>query len=132
MKTCTMIFCATVIFILTGCSTPFTYESVEWRIAVDGPEDASAFVKYNGIGVNSKKEEVRKKAIEELKEFVADENPDTPFTSGMFDVTRKVYTEDNRIVIEETGKIKNPLSWFVQTGLNPLAWFVVTALLTAM
>ncbi len=123
MKTCAMIFCAAVIFILTGCSTPFTYESVEWRIAVDGPDDASAFVKYNGIGVNSKKEEVRKKGIEELKEFAADQNPNSPFTPGLFDATRKVYTEDNRIVIEEAGKIRNPLSWFVQTGLNPFSWF---------
>ncbi len=123
MKTCALIFCAVVIFILTGCSTPFTYDSVEWRIAVDGPEAASAFVKYDGIGVNSKNEVVREKALEELKEFAADENPKNLFTTGLFDATRKVYTEDNKIVIEEIGKIKNPLSWFVQTGLNPLSWF---------
>ncbi len=123
MKTCAIIFFAAVIFIITGCSTPFTYESVEWRIAVDAPENASAVVKYNGIGVSSKKEDVRIKAVEELKELAADKNPSSPITSELIDTTRKVYLEDGRVVIEEAGKIRNPLSWFVQTGLNPFSWF---------
>jgi len=123
MKICATIICLAVTFVLVGCSTPFTYESVEWRVVVDGPENASAFVKYNGIGVNSKNETVRKKAVEELKEFTADKNPDSPFTSELSDAKRKVYTEDNKIIVEETGKISNPLSWFAQTGLNPFTWF---------
>jgi len=123
MKPCAITFFAAVIFILAGCSTPFTYESVEWRVAVDAPENASAVVRYNGIGVNSKNEEERKKAVEELKKIADDKNPSSPITSELTDASRKVFIEDGRIVIEESGKIRNPLSWFVQTGLNPFSWF---------
>ena len=123
MKTCALIFYVAVIFILSSCSTPFTYDSVEWRIAVDSPDAATTLVKYSGIGVDSKKKEIREKALQEIREIADDENPKVPLTPGMFDAVRKVYTEDNRIVIEEAGKIKNPLSWFSQTGLNPLSWF---------
>ena len=32
-------------------------------------------------------------------------------------------TGRNKIVMEETGTIRNPLSWFEQTGLNIFSWF---------
>ncbi len=113
---------AAAALLLGGCAT-FTYESESWQVAAVSSDRADAIVRYVGMGVSSKNVERRAEMAERLKEMAADTSPSSPFTSQLRDARRKVYLEGDKIVLEESGTIRNPLSWFEQTGLNPLSWF---------
>lgn len=118
---CWLVLCS-AIALLTGCSS-FTYESQSWRIAEVSDSSAEVTVRYVGVGATSKDISKRAEKARELIELASDKEPGSPITSKLKNVRRKVYLEGDKIVMEETGTIRNPLSWFEQTGLNVFSWF---------
>ncbi len=116
------LFFAAGLFLLAGCST-YTYETQSWRIAEANEDSADVIVRYFGIGSTSKDVNKRAEKAKEIIELAADKNPKSPITPRLKNAHRKVYLQDGKVVIEEMGTIRNPLSWFEQTGLNIFTWF---------
>ena len=110
------------LLLLAGCSS-FTYETQSWRIAETSSDSADVIVRYVGIGSTSKDVNERTEKAKELIELAAEKNPDSPITPRLKHAHRKVFIQDGKVVMEETGTIPNPLSWFEQTGLNIFTWF---------
>ncbi|RLD12423.1 MAG: hypothetical protein DRI44_00710 [Chlamydiae bacterium] len=121
-KTGCLLFTFIGIVLFTGCST-FTYETQSWRIAETSGSSAEVIVRYVGIGATSKNIEKRAEKAKELVKIASEKNTDDPITPKLQNVHRKVFLQDGKVVIEETGTIRNPLSWFEQTGLNFFNWF---------
>jgi len=105
----------------TSCSS-FTYESQSWHIAQIDDSSSDVIVRYTGIGATTKDIKKRSEKAGEIIEYAFDKNPEDPITSKLRDARRKVYVQDGKIVMEESGTIRNPLSWFEQTGFNVLTW----------
>lgn len=115
--------CASIgVFLFTGCSS-FTYENQSWRVAEVSDSSADVIVRYIGIGVTSKNINERAEKAKELIELANEESPVDPITPKLRDASRRVFVQDGKIVVEESGTVRNPLSWFEQTGLNVLNWF---------
>jgi len=113
---------AASVLMLAGCST-FTYETQSWRVAETSENSADVIVRYVGVGTSSKDVNDRVEKAKEIIELAADKNPDDPITPRLRNAHRKVFIQDDKVIIEETGTIPNPLSWFEQTGLNIFTWF---------
>jgi hypothetical protein len=111
---------AALVLLPAGCAS-LSYEAEEWRIVTDD-DDAYAVVRYVGVSPVGRSAEAQLEAIERLQELAADSQPARPYTSMLQDAQRRVYIEGDRVVVEEAGRIRDPLSWFEQTGLNPLTW----------
>jgi len=109
-------------FLFTGCSN-FTYETQSWRIAETSGNSADVIVRYVGIGATSKNIEKRAEKARKLVEFASDKGSIDPITPKLRNASRKVFIQDGKVVVEETGTMRNPLSWFEQTGFNVLNWF---------
>lgn len=109
-------------FLFTGCAN-FTYESQSWRVAEVSDSEASVIVRYTGIGASSKDIKKRAKKTQKLVEIATEKNIDDPITPKLKNVSRRVFIQEGKVIVEETGTIRNPLSWFEQTGLNFLNWF---------
>jgi len=117
------LLCAFIgILFLAGCSN-FTYETQSWRIAEVSDSSADVIVRYVGIGATSKNIEKRAEKAKRLIELATEKNTSDPITPKLSNASRKVFIQDGKVVIEETGTIRNPLSWFEQTGLNIFNWF---------
>ena len=117
------LLCASiVVFLFTGCSS-FTYENQSWRVAEISDNSAEVIVRYIGIGVSSKNIGIRAEKAKKLVELADEIPPVDPITPKLRDASRKVFVQDGKIVIEESGTMRNPLSWFEQTGLNVLNWY---------
>ena len=110
------------ILLFTGCSN-FTYETQSWRIAETSGNSADVIVRYVGIGATSKNIEKRAEKAKKLIELATEKEPIDPITPKLRNASRKVFIQDGKIVVEETGTMRNPLSWFEQTGFNVLNWF---------
>jgi len=110
------------VFLFTGCSN-FTYETQSWRIAETSGNSADVIVRYVGIGATSKNIEKRAEKARKLVELATEKEPTDPITPKLKNVSRKVFMQDGKVVVEETGTIRSPLSWFEQTGFNILNWF---------
>ncbi len=108
--------------LLSGCSS-VSYQTEEWRVAVPEQGDARAVVRYIGIGTTSKDPAAREKMAEKLKQLADEKRPASGFAPTLQNVRRRVYMEGDKLVLEETGTVPNPLSWQQQSGLNPLGWF---------
>jgi len=113
---------ALTLALLSSCSS-VSYQTEEWRIAVPEQGDARAVVRYIGIGTSSKDPAAREKMAEKLKLLADEKRPTTGFAPTLQNVRRRVYMEGDKLVLEETGTLPNPLSWQEQSGLNPLGWF---------
>jgi len=113
---------ALAVALLSGCSS-VSYQTEEWRVAVPEQGDARAVVRYIGIGTNSKDPAAREQMAEKLKALAEEKNPTKGFAPTLQNVRRRVYMEGDKLVLEETGTLPNPLSWQQQSGLNPLGWF---------
>ena len=130
MKHCASgLIAAALLLVLGGCAA-LSYEAEEWRI-VRGEGEAYAVVRYTGVGATGAGADAQRAAVEQLEELAADTSPSAPYTSMLHDARRRVYVEGDRVVLEEAGKIRDPLSWFEQTGLNPLAWIEGSPRLTS-
>ena len=117
------LLCASIgVFLFTGCAS-FTYENQSWRVAEVSDSSADVIVRYIGIGVTSKNIEKRAEKAKELIELANEKSPVDPITPKLRNASRKVFVQDGKIVVEESGTVRNPLSWFEQTGLNVLNWF---------
>jgi len=115
--------CASIgVFLFTGCSS-FTYENQSWRVAEVSDSSADVIVRYIGVGVTSKNIEKRAGKAKKLIELANEKPPVDPITPKLRNASRKVFVQDGKIVVEESGTMRNPLSWFEQTGLNVLNWF---------
>ncbi len=108
--------------LFTGCAN-FTYETQSWRIAEVSDSSVDIIVRYIGIGVTSKNIEKRAKKAKELVEIATEKNTGSPITPKLRNAHRRILIQDGKVVVEETGTMRNPLSWFEQTGLNFLNWF---------
>ena len=106
--------------LMSGCAS-YTYQAEEWRITLftTVDEDASAKVRYVGIGVNSTNAsaEMRAAALDKFMALANDTKPKHPLTPGLKDVSRSAYVEGGTLVLEESGIIRNPLSWFEQLSI---------------
>jgi hypothetical protein len=108
--------------LLIGCST-VTYQTEEWRMIVPEKGDARAVVRYVGVGTASTDPAARERAATRIKELAQDQQPSKPFAAPLKNVQRRVYMENDKIVLEESGTVPNPLTWGQQSGLNPFNWF---------
>jgi len=113
---------ALALALLNACSS-VSYQTEEWRVAVPEQGDARAVVRYIGIGTSSKDPAAREAMAEKLKLLADEKNPSKGFAPTLQNVRRRVYMEGDKLVLEETGTLPNPLSWQQQSGLNPLGWF---------
>ena len=108
--------------LLSSCSS-VSYQTEEWRMAVPEQGDARAVVRYIGVGTNTKDPAAREKMAEKIKLLAEEKRPSKGFAPALRNVRRRVYMEGDKLVLEETGTLPNPLSWQEQSGLNPLDWF---------
>ncbi|MCX7848340.1 MAG: hypothetical protein N2595_09970 [bacterium] len=108
--------------IVGGCAT-LTYEAEEWRVAVPAEGDAQAVVRYIGLATRSEDPATREALAGRIEELAKETAPGSAFGPLRAVSTRKVYMEGNKIVLEETGTLRNPFNWFNQSGLNPATWW---------
>lgn len=108
--------------LLCGCAT-LTYEAEEWRVAVPARGDAHAVVRYIGMATPSVKPATRDKLAATIEDMAKDTTPGSAFAPLRSVTSRKVYMEGNKIVLEEAGTLRNPFTWFNQSGLNPATWW---------
>jgi len=113
---------AAALCLLGGCAS-MTYEAEEWRVAVPPGGEAHAVVRYIGLGAAAKDAASRTKMIEKIHKLAAAESPGSSYAPVLCNPQRKVYLEGSKLVLEESGSIRNPFTWFEQTGLNPAGWF---------
>ena len=119
----TGIFLIGMVCLLNACAPKLTYEAQEWRVATISSEDASVVVRYVGVVSPLTNAASRQKVAAGLRDFIADTTPSTPYTPRLHNATRKAYVEGDKLVVEESGIMNNPLSWSEQSGLNPFLWF---------
>lgn len=112
----------TTLALLCGCAT-LTYEAEEWRVAVPAQGDAHAVVRYIGMATPSAKPATRDKLAAKIEDMAKDTTPGSAFAPLRSVTSRKVYMEGNKIVLEEAGTLRNPFTWFNQSGLNPATWW---------
>ena len=113
---------ASIICLLSACSTKLTYENEEWWVSAIG-DDADVVVRYVGVVSDSTNLSERAELARMLQEFATDTQPDDPYTPRMYNASRKVYADNDQLIVQESGKMANPLLWWAQTGLNPVSWF---------
>lgn len=111
----------TLSLLTVGCAS-FTYQEEEWRVAIVDNTQSDVTVRYSGVGTTSTDPDTRRARLERLRTAVAD-NSGPVFTPRLRNVSRRLYQEDGVLVLEESGTMRNPLSWFAQTSMNPLYWF---------
>jgi len=108
--------------LLCGCAT-LTYEAEEWRVAVPAQGDAHAVVRYIGLATPSATPATRDKLAAKIEDMARDTTPSSSFAPLRTVTGRKVYMEGGKIVLEEAGTLRNPFTWFNQSGLNPATWW---------
>jgi len=109
--------------LLSACAPKLTFEAQEWRVAAMSSDDASVVVRYIGVVSPFTNSVARQKVAGQLRDLIADTSPAKPYTPRLRDATRKAYIEGDKLVVEESGLMNNPLSWSEQSGLNPFLWF---------
>lgn len=114
--------CVAALALLCGCAT-LTYEAEEWRLAVPPKGDAQAVVRYIGLATPSTKPATREQLAATIEDMANDPTPSSAYAPLRTITSRKVYLEGNRIVLEEAGTLRNPFTWFNQSGLNPATWW---------
>ena len=108
--------------LLGGCAS-LTYEAEEWRVAVPPEGNAHAIVRYIGLGTSTRDTSAREKMVAKIRTMAEAESPGSAYAPLLRNPQRKVYLEGDRIVLEESGDVHDPFTWFEQTGLNPVGWF---------
>lgn len=106
---------------MAGCAN-YTYEAEEWHVAIIDSSTADVAVRYIGIGAKTTDPEKRSDLAIKLQE-IADGARTDVLTPRLNSATQRVYIEKGQVVLEETGTMPNPLSWFAQTGFDPRTWF---------
>jgi hypothetical protein len=119
----TGIVLAGVLCLLSACAPKLTYEATEWRVAAMSSDDASVVVRYVGVVSPKTNATTRQEVAMQLRDFIGDTKPGSPYTPRLRNATRRAYVEGNKLVVEESGVMNNPLSWSEQSGLNPFTWF---------